>query len=255
LNLTLLNILNDVKITDEFSEVRLDMAQTRREKQYLATQEEIKQVARRLMAEHGTAGLSTRLIAREMGLTAPALYHYYAGRDELITALIVDAFNALANALEEARDNAATESRHEQLLQTLLAYRRWALEHPTDFQLIYGNPIPGYEAPRELTVPAAARGFTILVPLIAALKNNGDQHDDTLTLDDHSMPQSVQASLAEMQTRDGYDIPVEELYGAVVGWTRLHGIIMLELFHHLQPIVGDVDAFYRAEIEHTLHGL
>ena len=135
------------------------MAQTRREKQHISTQEEIKQVARRLMAEQGTAALSSRMIAREMGLTAPALYHYFASRDELITALIVDAFNALADALEEARDEAATGSAREQLVQTLLTYRRWALEHPIDFQLIYGNPIPGYEAPRELTVPAAERGF------------------------------------------------------------------------------------------------
>ncbi|HEV2580265.1 MAG TPA: TetR/AcrR family transcriptional regulator [Ktedonobacteraceae bacterium] len=228
------------------------MEQTRRERQYLATQEEIKGVARRLMAEHGTAGLSTRMIAREMGLTAPALYHYFASRDELITALIVDAFNALADALELARDRAAAEPAREQLTQTLLTYRQWAIEHPIDFQMIYGNPIPGYEAPRELTVPAAARGFMILVPLAARLMHDDNRHASNPAREGDAIPQSVQANLTEMRARDGYDVPLEVLYGAVSGWTRLHGIIMLELFHHLQPIVGDVDAFYRAEIESIL---
>jgi AcrR family transcriptional regulator len=231
------------------------MAQTRREKQRIATQEEIKQVARRLMAEHGTAGISTRMIAREMELTAPALYHYFASRDALITALIVDAFNALADSMEEARDRAATESAREQLVQTLLAYRRWALEHPIDFQLIYGNPIPGYEAPRELTVPAAERGFAILLPMIVALKHSSTQQNNRPPVEDRTIPQSVQAALTERQSRDGYDLPTEELYEIMIGWTRLHGIIMLELFHHLQPIIGDVEPFYRAELERTINGL
>lgn len=217
------------------------MAQTRRERQYEATRAEIKDVARRLMAEHGTAGISIRMIAREMGLTAPALYHYFASRDELITDLIVDAFNALADALQETSERAAGEAVREQLTQTLLAYRRWALEHPIDFQLIYGNPIPGYEAPGELTVPAATRAFIVLVPLIAQLPESRT-----------SIPPTVQMHLAEMRARDGYDVPLQALYDGVVGWSRIHGIIMLELFHHLQPLVGDVEAYYRAEIENML---
>lgn len=217
------------------------MAQTRREKQREATREEIKDVARRLMAEHGTAGISTRMIAREMGLTAPALYHYFASRDELITDLIVDAFNALADAMQKVSERAAAEPVRERLMQTLLEYRRWALEHPVDFQLIYGNPIPGYEAPTEVTTPAASRAFAVLLPLIAQLP-----------VRPRTVPASMRKHLSEMMEQEDYHVPVEVFYEGVVGWSRIHGIIMLELFHHLQPVIGDVEAFYRAEIENML---
>src|SRR3954454_14822783 len=143
------------------------MPPTRREQQYAATSAEIKDIARRLMAEHGTAGLSIREVAREMRMTAPALYHYFANRDALITALILDAFNALADALEQARADAATYTPVQQLKAVLIGYRAWALAHPIDFQLIYGNPIPGYEARREVTVPAVARGFQVIIELMA----------------------------------------------------------------------------------------
>jgi AcrR family transcriptional regulator len=125
-----------------------------RESQRQDTREEIKAFARQQMAAEGTAALSLRAIARDMEMTAPALYRYFPSREDLITALIVDAFNALADALEAA-DAAPTQQDYgSRLRAVLMAYRGWALEHPTDFQLIYGNPIPGYSAPRELTVPA-----------------------------------------------------------------------------------------------------
>jgi AcrR family transcriptional regulator len=225
------------------------MAQTRRERQHTAIREEIKETTRRLMAEHGTEGIATRLIAREMGLTAPALYHYFANRDALITALIVDAFNALADTLQEASEQTMEQAPGEQLRKVLLAYRQWALAHPADFQLIYGNPIPGYEAPRELTFPAAVRGFRIIFPLVAKLLENSAH---TLSSEYSSIPPEVQAALEEIITHEGYEIPSLPLYLTIVGWSRIHGIIMLELFNHLQPVVGDVNAFYRAEVENLL---
>jgi len=228
------------------------MAQTRRERQHTAIREEIKKTASRLMAEHGTEGITTRLIAREMGLTAPALYHYFANRDALITALIVDAFNALADALQETSEQTMEQAPSEQLRKVLLAYRQWALAHPADFQLIYGNPIPGYEAPRELTVPAAVRGFLVIVPLVAKVLGNSAH---TLLSEYSSIPPEVQVALEEMITREGYEIPPLPLYLTIVGWSRIHGIIMLELFNHLQPVVGDVSAFYRAEVENLLNAL
>lgn len=228
------------------------MAQTRRERQHNAIREEIKETARRLMTEHGTEGIATRLIAREMGLTAPALYHYFANRDALITALIVDAFNALADTLQETCEQTREQGPGEQLSKVLLAYRQWALAHPADFQLIYGNPIPGYEAPRELTVPAVVRGFRVMVPLVAKLLENNVH---TLSSEYSSIPPEVQAALEEMITHEGYEIPPLPLYLTIVGWSRIHGIIMLELFNHLQPVVGDVNAFYRAEVENLLKAL
>ena len=113
----------------------------------------IKAVARQQMAEHGTAGLSLRGIAREMGITAPAIYNYFPRLDDLITALIVDAFTALADAIEAAESAVQSEACGPKILASCLAYREWAIAHPVDFQLIYGNPIPGYTRRRRSPSP------------------------------------------------------------------------------------------------------
>lgn len=226
------------------------MITSRREKLRAATRDEIKAAARALMAQHGSAGLSVRAVARQMGLSAPAIYHYYASLDDLITALIVDAFNALANALEMARDAHAGQSPLHQLEAVLLAYRHWAVAHPTDFQLIYGSPIPNYHAPREVTVPAVIRGFAIIVGLIEAALQAGDvvpapPYD--------AVPELLASHLQAMIARDGYPVSEMTLYMGVVGWTQLHGIIMLELFNHLQSVVGDVDAYYAEQVRCLFH--
>jgi AcrR family transcriptional regulator len=103
----------------------------------------IKQHARQLMAEEGTAGLSIRGIAKMMEVTPPAIYHYFASLEDLITTLIAEDFNGLADALEAARDASSAATAGGKLLEVVVAYRQWALDHPVDFQLIYGNPIPG----------------------------------------------------------------------------------------------------------------
>ncbi|MBC8078325.1 MAG: TetR/AcrR family transcriptional regulator, partial [Chloroflexales bacterium] len=139
---------------------------SRRERQREATSDEIKQVARQQMAEEGTAGLSLRGIARQMGLSAPALYRYYPSRDELITALIVDAFHALGDATQAAQVHMHTSDYAGRFLAMTVGYRQWALDHPVDFALIYGNPIPGYHAPAEVTTPAVRRSTAPLVNLL-----------------------------------------------------------------------------------------
>lgn len=225
------------------------MPPTRRERQHAATADEIKATARRLMAELGSEGISIRAIAREMGMSAPALYHYFASRDNLLTALIVDAFNALADAIEQARRDAAVEPLAGQLMAATLAYRAWALAHPTDFQLIYGNPVPGYDAPREITVPAVARGFRVFIELIAAALASGEL---VPTAEYRAIPPQLEPHFAALVARDGYGVPPLALYLGVVAWPRLHGIIMLELFNHLQPVVGDSAAFYQIQMANTL---
>src|SRR5262245_11649263 len=133
------------------------MTRTRAERLREATISEIKAVARQQMADQGLAALSLGAIARTMGLTTPALYRYFANRDALVTALIVEAYQELGTALEQA-DAAAPNNDYAARFSSLAcAYREWAIAHPHDYTLIYGTPIPGYHAPREQTVPVAAR--------------------------------------------------------------------------------------------------
>jgi AcrR family transcriptional regulator len=231
------------KQTDFVYRWEIMASSARRERYRETTKDEIKAIARQHMAAEGTAALSLRAIARDMEMTAPALYRYFPSRDELITALILEAFNALADAMESAaaqRTDAAVR-----LWDVIMAYRQWALEHPIDFQLIYGNPIPGYHAPSELTVRAAARAFIVVVNLLSealaagALKPSPEYE---------TMPAAMHGYLAQLSQQDGYDAPPVILCIAAQGWSRMHGIIMLELFEHLAPVVGDVDGFFRFEM-------
>ena len=210
-----------------------------------ATIAQIKAVARQQMAEHGTAGLSLRGIGREMGITAPAIYNYFPRLDDLITALIVDAFNALADAIEVAELAVQSEKFGTKILASCLAYREWAIAHPVDFQLIYGNPIPGYVAPAEITVPLARRPFDGLFRLFFEAYRTGEL---VVPTEYTSVPASISAHFATWLPHAGYDFPDALLCLLMSGWARIHGMVMLELFEHLGPVVGDGTAFYRYEL-------
>ncbi|MCC6904996.1 MAG: TetR/AcrR family transcriptional regulator [Anaerolineae bacterium] len=229
------------------------MSETRRERQREATREEIKATARRLLAEQGTAGLSIRAIAREIGLTPPALYRYFASLDDLVTALIVDVFTALAEQIEAARDCAGPQAPPSaKLMNVLRAYRRWAVDNPADFGLIYGTPIAGYHAPREITVPVVIRGFAVIVGLLEEMT----QQEEIIPVPSMQMPPpGVEASLQAMIEGDGYPVSVAALYMGTVGWTQFHGIISLEVFGHLPPVVGDTNAFFEAQLRNILIGM
>src|SRR5262249_49131651 len=124
--------------------MEVSMTEGRRQRQRLATIEEIKQIARQHMRDQGAAAVSLRSIAKYLAVTHPALYRYFDRRDDLITALILDAYHALAEALATARDTAPADDSAARLLAACLEYRDWALAHPVDYALIFGNPIPGY---------------------------------------------------------------------------------------------------------------
>lgn len=228
------------------------MPKVRDQQQYTELRESIKATARQHMAADGTAALSLRAIARDLNLTAPALYRYFASRNDLITALVLDAYNALADALQAASQRQPDVDVATRLYAVLLGYRDWALAHPIDFTLIYGNPIPGYEAPREPSVAAARRGLVFIVGLLQDTLNSGLLHPQP---EYAHLPPTVEAYLSEMAEAADIDADPLVLYLATVGWTRIHGIIMLELFTHIQPVIGDSEAFYRFEILHLLRSL
>lgn len=224
------------------------MARKRNEVQNDAMALEIKTVARRLMAEEGTNGLSIRGIAKVLELTPPAIYHYFPSLDDLITALIVDGFNALADALESAQAHSVAPTAAGQLYDVLLAYRQWAVDHSVDFQLIYGNPIPGYVAPREVTVPAVVRTFVVIIGLIEQALQTGE----LLAPPHFSIPAALEAHYRQLIDRDNYPMSTMAMHIAMTGWIRIHGTIMLELFNHIQATVGDVGVFYAFEMRRML---
>ena len=215
-----------------------------------ATFADIKASARRLMAERGTAGLSMRAIARDLGITAPALYYYYPSLDSLITALILDSFNDLADASAAARDAQLSGSALDRVIAAAEAYRQWALEHPVDFILINGSPIPGYHAPADLTGPAAARALEVNIEVMADALASGEL---PMTSEVAQMPDSLRQTLAQLRAERHYEWPVEAIYLALVGWIQAYGLIALEVYNDLQPLIGEQSGtLFRHRLRHGL---
>ena len=156
--------------------------------------------------------------------------------------MIVDAFTDLAVALEEAAASAPGGTNRDAIFAATLRYRTWALERPVEFQLIYGNPIPGYVAPFEVTAPLAGRPFAALGRYFLAAWQSGEL---TLPVTEADIPESVGRHMETWRREMGLDALVEPLYAVIAGWTRIHGLVTLELFHHLQPVIGDTEALYR----------
>lgn len=218
------------------------MSATRREKQHASTRDEIKQIAWEQMRQQGTAAISLRGIARQMGMTAPAIYRYFPSREDIITALLIDAYSNFAAAMEQAAQQ-PTLSVQEHLLAIGLAYRTWAIEQHIQYELIFGNPIPEYAAPSEQTLPLARRAFAPLVVVITEAMGSGNWRPKlpipTLT------PRLVQA-MQPLWVAEG--LPIEAIYLATRFWVRVHGMVTLELYGHTPPLVGDAAEFYRLEL-------
>jgi AcrR family transcriptional regulator len=225
---------------------------SRRERLRENTIAEIKQIARRQMAENGTAAVSLNAIARELEVSTPALYRYFSSRDDLVTALIADAYYDLAAAMETASQSLPQQDYRGRLMATVLAYRAWALAHPVDFELIYGNPIPGYHAPEAITTPAARQGFAVILGILYQALQAGQLRP----LPEYAqVPGDVDLLLPELPGDQSDPLPGIVLYLGVVGWARVHGLIMLELFHHSQGVVGDTATLYSHEMENLLSSI
>lgn len=218
---------------------------SQREQQRETTIEMIKSLARAQMKAEGTAAISLRGIARDMNVTAPALYRYFANRDDLITDLLLDAFNAIADFMIAADIGISRDRYVERLIAVMMAYRSWALEHPTDFQLIYGNPIPGYVAPAELTVPAASRAFEPVVAILSEALQAGVLVPPIRV---EELPPAIAEHLQQLIVDYDYPPLPIVLYLATLGWERIHGMVTLELFDQTPPLVGDSEAHYRFEV-------
>ncbi len=221
------------------------MSLTRRERLRAATIDEIKIIARQQMAEKGAAALSLRAIAREMGMTSPALYRYFASRDDLVTALIVDTYNSLADVLEAVRGGCTPDDYRPCLLEIGLSYRTWAIVHPQDYALIFGTPIPGYEAPTEVTEPPAKRSMRVFISILAEAEQSGKLNPAPAYA---HPPAALQEKLQMWAEKYDLSASVPVLFLALAGWGRMHGLVQLEIFNHLDHVMEDASDLYRAEV-------
>jgi AcrR family transcriptional regulator len=220
---------------------------SRRRRLHEATVEEIKAVARSLMTTEGTASVNLRAIAREMGITPSALYRYFPSRDAILTALVKDAYDAVGEAVERAAAGAPDDGTATAMLACVHAFRRWALEHPQEYALIFGTPVPGYQAPREETTAPAMR--TTLV-LIGQLVRAVEQGKVTLP-DPGTMPPEVIDILGRMteDKRAVPDLPPAVWAVARPFWLVLYGAINAEVFGHYLFLPAEDCALF---FDHTM---
>ena len=209
--------------------------------------EAIKETAWRQIAEFGAPALSLRTIARQLGITAPAIYNYYPRRDDLVTALIIDAYTSLGDSQLAARDAVPAEDLTGRLMATGVAYRRWAITYPQRYQLIFGTPIPGYEAPLEQVFPSAARSLSALVSIIEALRLAGRLQAAAFP----EVKDEYKFSFEQWQSYGG-QVNVISMSVAILVWARVHGLVSLEIAGNIPPFGPDGDALYRYELESTV---
>jgi AcrR family transcriptional regulator len=225
-------------------------APTRRQQLRLDTTAEIKRVALALLAEGGPDAISLRAIAREMRMTAGALYSYYATRDDLITALTSDMYTALVDRAEAARDAHPAEAPAARLRAWGEAFRAWAVDNPAGFRLVYGDPVRGYRVPEGGAAPeAASRACAGLTGLVAAAWPPPGADADEYAWDDFD------PGLANLVQEKFPGLPPAAVALALRVWGRMHGFVALEVYGHLRSQTRDPARLYRAELRDLARSL
>ena len=221
-------------------------SRTARERARAELTREIKEEARRQLAASGAQGLSLRSVARELGMVSSALYRYFRSRDELLTALITDAYDALGAAAEAACSALPAADIRGRWRATCTAIRDWALANPHEYALIYGSPVPGYQAP-QTTVASAIRVVRVMGGILA------DADTRTGHADRQNREEPLPAELARQVARvaeaiaPGVDDGV--LTRALIAWTQLFGMISFELFGQFVGTLEPADPFFGYTVE------
>ena len=225
---------------------------TRRERLRERTIADIKAAALDQIRESGAAGLSLRAVAGELGMSPAGLYRYYDSRDDLLTDLITDGFDAVARAVAGAASAEAGSALGDRLLAASLAYRHWALTHRQEFGLIYGDPVPGFTVSEPDRANQAAAGVgAAFLGLFAEAWEQG-------TLPVPAWADRVAAAdpvLSTCKDRTGVDLPPGGVVVALGAWARLHGLVMLEVFGHFGAMMEDPEPLFVATLRAQLDQL
>lgn len=224
---------------------------TARERARAELTAEIKERALAQLAEGGAAALSLRAVAREMRMASSALFRYFPNRDALLTALIVDTYDRLGEAAEAAAAAAAEQPVGERWAAICHGVRDWALAHPHEYALVFGSPVPGYEAPQD-TVGPASRVPTLLTSLLVELLERGAYEEPV-----EPLPDDVVAAVRPVLAMLPDGAPADLMVRGLVAWTYLFGAVSFEVFGHRHGVVAEPRAFFDHEVRRvaTLLGI
>jgi AcrR family transcriptional regulator len=209
---------------------------------------EILDAARRQLAECGAASLSLRAVARSLDMAPSGLYRYFSGRDDLLTALIIDGYEAVGAAAVVANETVPTGDHLGRWTAVTDAIWAWGHDHPHEWALVYGSPVPGYRAPEE-TVAAAVIVIGVLTGIIADAAATGFlEPAASPPLPDPALGTNLEGLRALLG-----DVDEDHLVAAVVAWSQIFGLISLDLFGHLEGGVHHPEALWRQIMALSAH--
>jgi AcrR family transcriptional regulator len=204
-----------------------------------ATADEIKQTARRILVAEGPKACSLRAIAREMGMTAPALYRYFDSREDLIKHVVADIFTEIADGIHAAIDAAGQSSGGDMVAKLVAAcgeFRSWSLGHKEEFGLLFGTPLPGLEAVHDDVIDDCAEKFS--GEFFALFLEMWRKHPFPVPGDDQIDP-GLREQLAHYRELLGVDLPLGAGLTFLRCWVRLYGMVSLEVFGHMHFALDD----------------
>lgn len=200
---------------------------------------EIKQAARIQLAEHGPAGLSLRAVARELGMVSSAMYRYFPSRDDLLTALTVDAHDALGAAVEAAESAVRRRNLMGRWLALATATRAWALAEPQQYALIFGGPTPNRQLAAGTLDPANRIPLALAQILAdAVVAGHGPAPDG------RPIPRALRADLRAWRGSVAPSLTEFQLAHVALAWTELVGSVSFELFGQLRAVVTDCQGYF-----------
>jgi AcrR family transcriptional regulator len=205
--------------------------------------QEIKDEARRQLAQEGASSLSLRAIARHLDMVSSGIYRYFKSRDELLTALIVDAYEAIASAVETADGACERADFAGRWSACCHAVRDWALAHPHEYALIYGSPVPGYNAPEE-TTPPASRVALALVAVIHDAAGAGELREPFADGVSPTLSKSAATEAARLAALGFDGVSDAVVIRSLAAWTQLFGAVNFEAFGRLSDIIEDANAVF-----------
>ena len=218
---------------------------------------DVKAVALDQVASGGTGAVSVNAIARELGVSGPALYRYFASRDELLSELAVDAYHDLAASLAAATERGAALPPRARARSLAGAWRSFALSQPHRYLLLFTPPLPGFDAHAEPLVRAADRVMAVALDVFSGLRGGrgaatrgprsrpGRPGALGLSL----LPGPAVADLASPEALDAVGAEPQDLLRAVSAWSRIHGFVVLEIGGNFASMGIDADALFRREVE------
>ena len=224
--------------------------QTPREQARARTIEQIIRLGREHLALHGAAALSLRAVARDLGVVSSAVYRYVVNRDELLTLLLIDAYGELGQAVEDAVDSLPADDFAGRFAALAHAVRKWALSEPARYALLFGSPVPGYQAPAERTTGPGTRVIISLMGILDSAYRSGKLAAPEAA----GVVPALAQDLAAIRSELGLAVPDALLARGALAWTSLFGAISFEVFgqygadtfsardelfeHHVQMLAG-----------------